>query len=105
MPPEPTSPAHPSSPPAGPAPPLSRWTTAIFQHQAPGTAPCPSWLNCLQMGNSGMVSAVSSSQGDYTSGLGAELQAFKGSQRPSPSKAASSRLASGPTQVSWPIRV
>lgn len=77
MPPEPTSPAHPSSPPAGPAPPLSCWTTAIFQHQAPGAAPCPSWLNCLQMGNSGMVSAVSFSQGDYTSGLGAEPQAFE----------------------------
>ena len=94
-----------SSPPAGPAPPLSRWTAAIFQHQPPDTMPCPSWLNCSQTGNSGTVPAVSFSRGDYPSGLGAEPQAFEGSQSPVPSKAASSRLAPGPTQVSWRIRV
>lgn len=66
-----------SSPPTGPAPPLSRWTTAIFQHQAPDTVPCPSWLNCSQTENSGTVPAVSSSQGDYPSGLGAERRPSK----------------------------
>lgn len=36
-----------------PGPLLSCWTTAIFHHQALGTAPLISWLHCFQMGMQG----------------------------------------------------
>ena len=105
--PERTSPAHPH--PHPPAPPLRLAAGPLDRSHlpAPGTrhSALPLLAELFTDRELRTVPAVSSSQGDYPSGLGAEPQAFEVSQSPVPSKAASSRLAPGPSQVSWRIRV